>query len=228
MNEHPIDAYFRKNLEDHQIPVPDLVWENIAAGLPPKRRAFPYLWVAATVAVLLGTTWLLRIERAQYTPQLLPLQQEIVVEPVSELEALLHNTTASQPATPVVLPLKKRNKLPQTTMATSGVLDELAFEASMEAIRLAVESMADTAQLQPRNFRVLVELAKPQMNPNIALESNNPPIERTDFNLLEYSSNQLNNLIHGAPLESPLKGRKNVLKNPAVEKITQFFKSQID
>lgn len=230
MSEHPIDAYFRNNLEAQQLPVPTEIWNNIEAALPPAKRRFPYLWVAAAVAVLFGGVLWLRPQQALYSPQTFPQQNKVAAATPSALEKLLQNGPATQNL--LAMPqfsvaAKGPSETPAAKVATIAVLDEQAFEASMEEIRVAMEALADTNAAKVPTFKVLVELARPETSKQLQTPTPNIP-QTTDFNLNDYATNQFNNLIHGAPLESPLKGLKSITKNPTLEKITQFFKSQND
>jgi hypothetical protein len=131
--------------------------------------------------------------------------------------------------TPVILP--KKSPVTQTSGSLEpAALDENAFTASLQAIEQTLVEWSDSSTAPKKNILVMVELAKPKSpttlpDPELPVATNP---EAQSFNLRDYSTSQLNNLIHGEPLESPFKGTQSLMDNPSVGKIAKFFKSQFE
>lgn len=233
MKEHPIDSYFRNNLEQHTLPVSDAIWGKIAADLPKKKNRLPlyYSIAAASVAILLAIIFW-PYPQQQYLPVVNTPAQEWPFEPTA-LEAAVQKMVNEKSAVannPVKPPKAKIAGSIKTKSLEPAALDVVAFEASLQAIEKNLVEWADSNTASQRNIVVFVELAKPKV-PALLTEPELPVIENQldqNFNLRDYSTTQLNNLIHGAPLESPFKGTQTLIDNPSIGKITKFFKSQFE
>lgn len=236
--QHPIDQFVKSRVAHHTIAPSNAVWEKIAAANKKQAVTTYPLWIAASLLLLLSisiTTFWLTSADAVYQPRGIDgLAVEsgtgdndgvsIVARIQNFRDAKLQQAIPAPKVTPIEIASAPVDIASVEVVAEPiemlSLENEIDLEKELKTI-IVLNMPELTERLTPPN-RVRKETLPQDLLANAPDSASSP-----GFRLLDYSLEQLNNVVHGNKIAAP-KNSKELLPEPielAYDRVTSFFRS---